>query len=114
MYGKAGQDTFDLGYEPTLEEISSVNLKKKGNILLPKPIPLLNQSFSKASIAQESEEAAEDSFVEGFKNLFISEEVECNVILEDYIETPTSWDAEPGDAFRNWTCTPFLVLQESW
>ncbi|XP_059289021.1 uncharacterized protein LOC132042521 [Lycium ferocissimum] len=34
------KDTFGLGYEPTLEEISLASLKRKGDIPLPKPIPL--------------------------------------------------------------------------
>ena len=105
--------TFGLGYEPTPEEVSLANLKRKSDIPLPQPIPLLNQSFSKAFVAQESEEAAEDNLVEGFKNLFI-EEAECNMILEDCTEIPTIWDVEPGDALNNWTCNPSPVLRESW
>ncbi|XP_059310245.1 uncharacterized protein LOC132061441 [Lycium ferocissimum] len=33
------KDTFGLGYEPTLEEISLASLKRKGDIPLPKPRP---------------------------------------------------------------------------
>ncbi|KAH0706141.1 hypothetical protein KY289_011217 [Solanum tuberosum] len=83
--------TFGLGYEPTLEEVSSANLIRKTDIPLPQPIPLLNQSFSKAFIAQELEETTKDSLVKGLKNLFI-DEVKCNMILEDYIEGPTIWN----------------------
>ncbi|XP_059281345.1 uncharacterized protein LOC132035043 [Lycium ferocissimum] len=108
------KDTFGLGYEPTLEEISLASLRRKGDIPLPKPVPLLNQSFFKASVTQVPEEAAKDNLVEGLKNLFIAEEeAECNVILDDCPETPTIWDAEPGDALNNWTCTPPPVLRES-
>ncbi|XP_060202527.1 uncharacterized protein LOC132630957 [Lycium barbarum] len=109
------KDTFGLGYEPTLEEISLDSLKRKGDIPLPKPVPLLNQSFFKASVTQASEEAVEDNLVEGLKNLFIvEEEAECNVILDDCPGTQTIWDAEPGDVLNNWTCTPPPVLWESW
>ncbi|KAG5585233.1 hypothetical protein H5410_045667 [Solanum commersonii] len=80
--------TFGLGYEPTLEEISSANLKKK-------------------------KEAVEDNLTEGLKNLFI-EEAECNMILEDCTEASTIWDAMPEDALNNWTCNPSPVLRESW
>jgi len=105
--------TFGLGYEPTPEEISSANLKRKSDIPLPQPIPPLNQSFSKAFAAQGLEEAVEDNLTEGLKNLFI-EEAECNMILEDCTEAPTIWDAMPGDALNNWTCNPSPVLRESW
>ncbi|KAG5589746.1 hypothetical protein H5410_040260 [Solanum commersonii] len=74
--------TFGLGYEPTLEEISSANLKRKSDIPLPQPIPPLNQSFSKVFAVQGLEEAIEDNLTEGLKNLFI-EEAECNMILEE-------------------------------
>ncbi|KAF3658446.1 hypothetical protein FXO38_13198 [Capsicum annuum] len=84
--------TFGLGYEPTLEEFSSANLKRKGDILLPKTISLLNQSFSKVFVAQVSEKYAEEDLVEGLKNLFI-EKVECNAILEDCSKNLTIWDA---------------------
>ncbi|XP_049381345.1 uncharacterized protein LOC125845898 [Solanum stenotomum] len=97
--------TFGLGYEPTLEEISSVNLKRKSDIPLPQPIPPLNQSFSKAFAAQGLEEAVEDNLIEGLKNLFI-EEAECNMILEDCTEAPTIWDVMPENALNNWTCNP--------
>ncbi|XP_047253011.1 uncharacterized protein LOC124887407 [Capsicum annuum] len=91
-------------YEPTPEEVSSANLKRKDDILLPKPILFLDQSFSKAFVAQISEEDAEEDLIEGVKNLFITEEeedaeedlvggvknlfiteeeAECNMILED-------------------------------
>ncbi|KAH0748260.1 hypothetical protein KY290_027492 [Solanum tuberosum] len=43
--------TFGLGYEATPKEVSSANLKKKNDIILPQPILLLNQSFSKEFIA---------------------------------------------------------------
>ncbi|KAG5631046.1 hypothetical protein H5410_002763 [Solanum commersonii] len=105
--------TFGLGYEPTPEEISSANLKRKSDIPLPQPIPPLNQSFSKAFAAQGSEEAVEDNLTEGLKNLFI-EEAECNMILEDCTEASTIWDAMPEDALNNWTCNPSPVLRESW
>ncbi|KAF3644896.1 hypothetical protein FXO38_19925 [Capsicum annuum] len=84
------KSTFGLGYEPTPEEVSSVNLKKKGYIILPKLVLLLNWSFSKALIAQVSEKDAIEYLVEGLKNLIISEEeAESNMILEDCIETLT-------------------------
>ncbi|KAG5596565.1 hypothetical protein H5410_037797 [Solanum commersonii] len=105
--------TFGLGYEPTPEEISSANLKRKSDIPLPQPIPPLNQSFSKAFAAQGLEEAVEDNLTEGLKNLFI-EEAECNMILEDCTEASTIWDAMPEDALNNWTCNPSPVLRESW
>ncbi|XP_055812085.1 uncharacterized protein LOC129882003 [Solanum dulcamara] len=70
--------TFGLGYKPTPEEVSLADLKRKSDISLPHPIPHLNQSFSKAYIIKESEEDAEDTLVEGLKNLFM-EEVECNM-----------------------------------
>ncbi|KAG5604624.1 hypothetical protein H5410_026116 [Solanum commersonii] len=105
--------TFGLGYEPTPEEISSANLKRKSDNPLPQPIPPLNQSFSKAFAAEGLEEAVEDNLTEGLKNLFI-EETECNVILEDCTEAPTIWDAMPGDALNNWTCNPSPFLRESW
>ncbi|KAK4731439.1 hypothetical protein R3W88_024427 [Solanum pinnatisectum] len=44
--------TFGLGYKPTPEEVSSANLKRKSDIPLPQPIQPLNQSFSKAYVAQ--------------------------------------------------------------
>ncbi|KAK6784477.1 hypothetical protein RDI58_017932 [Solanum bulbocastanum] len=34
--------TFGLGYKPTLKEVSSANLKSKGDIPLTQPISLLN------------------------------------------------------------------------
>ncbi|KAH0689374.1 hypothetical protein KY289_016732 [Solanum tuberosum] len=80
--------TFDLGYDPTPEEVSSANLKRKSDVPLPQPIPPLNHSFSKAFAAQGLEEVVEDNLAEGLKNLFI-EKAECNVILEDYTEAPT-------------------------
>ncbi|XP_055806917.1 uncharacterized protein LOC129875663 [Solanum dulcamara] len=97
--------TFGLGYKPTPEEVSLADLKRKSDISLPHPIPHLNQSFSKAYIIKESEEDAENTLVEGRKNLFI-EEAECNMILEDCTEIPTIWDVEPGDALNNWTYNP--------
>ncbi|KAK6803430.1 hypothetical protein RDI58_001214 [Solanum bulbocastanum] len=104
--------TFGLGYEPTPEEVSLTNLKRKSDIPLPQPIPALNRSFSKAFAAQGLEEAVENNLVEGLKNLFI-EEAECNMILGDCTETPTIWDVMPVDALNNWTCKPSLVLRES-
>ncbi|KAH0706149.1 hypothetical protein KY289_011225 [Solanum tuberosum] len=91
---------FCLGYEPTPKEISSANFKRKSDIPLPQPIPLLNQSFLKAFIATKSEEAVEDSLVKGLKYIFL-EEFECNMILEDYTEAPTILNAMPGDALNN-------------
>ncbi|KAG5570826.1 hypothetical protein H5410_060592 [Solanum commersonii] len=29
-------------------------------------------------------------------------------------KTPTIWNAEPGDALKNWTSTPSLVRREYW
>ncbi|KAG5629476.1 hypothetical protein H5410_001193 [Solanum commersonii] len=83
--------TFGLGYEPTPEEISSANLKRKKGL----------------------EEAVEDNLTEGLKNLFI-EEAKCNMILEDCTEASTIWDAMPEDALNNWTCNPSPVFRESW
>ncbi|MCE5166116.1 hypothetical protein HAX54_014884 [Datura stramonium] len=40
--------TFGFRYEPTPEEVSLASLKRKGDILLPKPIPSLDQSFAKS------------------------------------------------------------------
>ncbi|KAK4737090.1 hypothetical protein R3W88_000787 [Solanum pinnatisectum] len=80
--------TFGLGYNPTPEEVSSANLKRKIDVPLPQPIPPLNQSFSKAFVAQGLEETVEDNLVEGLKNLLI-EEAECNVIFEDCTKAPT-------------------------
>ncbi|XP_055830916.1 uncharacterized protein LOC129899948 [Solanum dulcamara] len=105
--------TFGLGYEPTPEEVSLADLKRKSDIPLPHPIPHLNQSFSKAYIIKESEKAVEDTLMEGLKNLFIKE-VECNMILEDCTEISTIWDVEPGDALNNWTCNPSPFPRESW
>ncbi|KAG5620190.1 hypothetical protein H5410_005408 [Solanum commersonii] len=68
---------------------------------------------SQAFVAQGLEETVEDNLIEALKNLFI-EEAECNMILEDYTEAPTIWDAMPGDALNNWTCNPSPVLWESW
>ncbi|XP_055830762.1 uncharacterized protein LOC129899766 [Solanum dulcamara] len=97
--------TFGLGYKPTPKKVSLADLKRKSDISFPHPIPHLNQSFSKAYIIKESEEDAEDTLVEGLKNLFM-EEVECNMILEDCTEIPTIWNVEPGDALNNWTYNP--------
>ncbi|MCE5166250.1 hypothetical protein HAX54_016432 [Datura stramonium] len=107
--------TFGLGYKRTPEEVSLASLKRKGDILIPKPIPSLDQSFAKSIATQVLDEVAEDNLVEGLKNLFIiEEEAECNMILKDFTKTPTIWDVEPGDALNNWTCTPSPVLRESW
>ncbi|KAJ8539408.1 hypothetical protein K7X08_013660 [Anisodus acutangulus] len=46
-------DTFGLGYEPTSEEVLSVNLRKEKDTPQPKHVPPLNQSFVKAYDAQE-------------------------------------------------------------
>ncbi|PHT38404.1 hypothetical protein CQW23_21977 [Capsicum baccatum] len=108
------KSTFGLGYEPTPEEVSSANLKGKSDIILPKIVPLLNQLFYKAFVAQVTEKDAEEDLMEGVMNLFITEEeAECNVILEDCIETLTIWDTEPRDISNNWTCTPSPILWES-
>ncbi|KAF3661214.1 hypothetical protein FXO38_03780 [Capsicum annuum] len=109
------KSTFGLRYEPTPEEVLSANLKRKGDILLPKLVLILNHSFSKEFVAQVSKEDTKEELMEGIKNLFITEEeVERNMILKDCIETLTIWDAEPGDTLNNWTYTPSLVLRESW
>ncbi|KAJ8564436.1 hypothetical protein K7X08_000896 [Anisodus acutangulus] len=101
------KDTFGLGYKPTSKEVLSVNLRKKRDTPLPKPIPPLNQSFVKAYAAQESNEDDADDLAEGLKSLFIAEEeMECHVILDDFDEGPTIWDAERGDILKNWTCGP--------
>ncbi|KAK6786413.1 hypothetical protein RDI58_014938 [Solanum bulbocastanum] len=92
--------TFCLGYEPTREEVLSAYLKRKSDIPLPQPILPLNQSFSKAFAPQRFEEAIKDNLIEGLKNLFI-EEAKCNMILENYPEAPTLWDAMPRDALNN-------------
>ncbi|OIT05467.1 hypothetical protein A4A49_61557, partial [Nicotiana attenuata] len=89
-------NTFGLGYEPTPKEVSEARLKKKSDIVLPQPIPPLDED-------------AEDDLVEGIRNLFL---VDCNVILNDCTETPTTWDAAPGDVLNNWTCTPSPVRRE--
>ncbi|MCD9561561.1 hypothetical protein HAX54_020843 [Datura stramonium] len=81
--------TFGLGYEPTPKEISLASLKRKGDILLPKPIPSLDQSFSKTFVSQVLDEVDEDNLVEGLKNLFLAEEeAECNMILKDSLRPP--------------------------
>ncbi|PHT89290.1 hypothetical protein T459_04403 [Capsicum annuum] len=67
---------FFLRYEPTPEEVSSATLKRKGDILLPKPILLLNQSFSKAFVAHISKKDAKGDLMEGLKKLFITKEKE--------------------------------------
>ncbi|KAK4356108.1 hypothetical protein RND71_025079 [Anisodus tanguticus] len=109
------KDTFGLGYEPTFEEVLAVNLRRKKDTPLPKPVPPLNQSFVKAYDAHESKEDDADNLAEGLKSLFITgEEVECNVILDDFAEGPTIWDAEHGDILKNWTCAPALFLREAW
>ncbi|PHU07343.1 hypothetical protein BC332_23832 [Capsicum chinense] len=96
------KSTFGLGYETSLKEVSSANLKRKGDILLPKLIQLLNQSVFKMFVAQVSEEDTEEVLIEGVKTLFITEEKnECNMILEDCIETLTIWDAKPRDDLKN-------------
>ncbi|KAF3645804.1 hypothetical protein FXO37_20783 [Capsicum annuum] len=59
------KSTFGLGYETSLKEVSSANLKRKGDILLPKLIQLLNQSFFKMFVAQVSEEDTEEVLIEG-------------------------------------------------
>ncbi|PHU06815.1 hypothetical protein BC332_23304 [Capsicum chinense] len=41
------KSTSSLGYEPTPEEVLSYNLKRRSDILLSKPILLLNQDFPK-------------------------------------------------------------------
>ncbi|XP_060179912.1 uncharacterized protein LOC132609777 [Lycium barbarum] len=72
--------TFGLGYEPTPEEIALASLKRRSASPLPKPVPLLNQSFLRDSAAQASEEKLEDDLLENFKNLFIIEgEAECSM-----------------------------------
>ncbi|KAJ8554419.1 hypothetical protein K7X08_025097 [Anisodus acutangulus] len=88
------KDTFGLGYKPTSKEVLSVNLRKKRDTPLPKPVPPLNQSFVKAYAAQESNEDDADDLAEGLKSLFIAEEeMECHVITDDFDEGPTIWDA---------------------
>ncbi|KAJ8562448.1 hypothetical protein K7X08_011739 [Anisodus acutangulus] len=109
------KDTFGLGYKPTSKEVLSVNLRKEKDTPLPKPVPPLNQSFVKAYAAQESNEDDTDDLAEGLKSLFIAEEdMECNVILDDFDEGLTIWDAEHGDILKNWTCAPALFLREAW
>ena len=107
--------TFGLGYEPTPEEIASASLKRRSDVPLPKPVPCLNQSFLKASAAQASEGISEDSLLESFKNLFVTEEeTECSMVSNGCSENPTIRDAEPGCRLNNWTCTPPPFLRESW
>ncbi|MCD7468828.1 hypothetical protein HAX54_007326 [Datura stramonium] len=76
-------------YESTPKEISVASLKRKGNILMSKPIPLLDQSFFKTLVIQVLEVAVEDNLMEGLKTYSAEEEVECDVILKHCIETPT-------------------------
>ncbi|PHT55123.1 hypothetical protein CQW23_03609 [Capsicum baccatum] len=61
------KNTFSLGYEPTPEEVSSANLKRKSNILLTKPVLLLNQSLSKVFVAQFLEEDVKEDLMKGSK-----------------------------------------------
>ncbi|KAG5615226.1 hypothetical protein H5410_015050 [Solanum commersonii] len=87
-------------YDGGLGNVEEWFYPRKSDIPLPQPIQPLNQSFSKAFATQGLQEVVEDNLAEELKNLFI-EENECNMILGDCTETPTIWDAMPGDALNN-------------
>ncbi|KAK4372481.1 hypothetical protein RND71_007865 [Anisodus tanguticus] len=109
------KDTFGLGYKPNPEEAFSAGPKRKEDTPLPRPVPPLDQSFVITYDAQESKEDDADNLKEGLKSLFIAgEEMECNVILDDFAEDPTIWDEEHGDVLKNWTCAPALFLRKAW
>ncbi|KAG5605902.1 hypothetical protein H5410_027394 [Solanum commersonii] len=82
-----------------LETIVKLEFKKRGNISVPNLILLPN-----LPTFEMFEDILEDDPVEGIKSLFFT---------EDLTETLTIWNAEPGDALKNWTSAPSLVRRES-
>ncbi|OIT34657.1 hypothetical protein A4A49_63693, partial [Nicotiana attenuata] len=88
-------NTFGLGYEPTPK----------------KSLGGSSQEEMSHFTIHKLDGDAEDDLIEGVRNLFIAD---CNMILKDCTETLTIFDAAPGDALNNWTCTPSPVRRESW
>ena len=81
------QFTFGLGYEPTEEEVKKARKNRGKEIALPKPIPTIDQTFSKPSDL--IVEVAYDDIVEGVKNLFVEDEDDHAAIIKDFAEILT-------------------------
>ncbi|XP_059315447.1 uncharacterized protein LOC132066075 [Lycium ferocissimum] len=99
------KDTFGLGYEPTLEEISLASLKRKGDIPLPKPVPLLNQSFFKASVTQVPEKLLKTTSWK-VSRIYSLPRKKLNAINQ------TSKSADTVNMTRNETSEPILNAEQ--
>uniref|UniRef100_M1DL98 Gag/pol polyprotein n=1 Tax=Solanum tuberosum TaxID=4113 RepID=M1DL98_SOLTU len=98
---------FGVGYTPTEEELFEAETRKKHDFDIPKPNPVLYQSF----VAKASEPEI-DSLLEGMGRLF--DEEDCAVISAECTTTPTIRDAEPGEMLQNWIATPLMIHRMAW
>ncbi|KAG5580061.1 hypothetical protein H5410_050688 [Solanum commersonii] len=76
-------------------------------IFLPKPIPTIDQSFSKLVISKTLHmfaKIAYDDIVDGIKSLFLEDEGDHDVAIKDIAETPTVRIVEHESDKNNWSC----------
>ncbi|WMV49683.1 hypothetical protein MTR67_043068, partial [Solanum verrucosum] len=94
-----------LGYNT--EEVKEAREKKGKRVFLPKPIPTIDQSFSKLVISKTPDMFAEityDDIVDGIKTLFLEDEGDHDVAIKDIAETPTVRIVEHESDKKNWSC----------
>lgn len=101
--------TFGLGFEPTTEDLKKAKGRKKETWSLPRPMPLLSESFVKSSVTKHVEFEVE--LVDDFQNLCIE------VDMVEAGEGTSMADVlfiGPAVRLNNWEVTPLLVRREFW
>ena len=101
--------TFGLGFEPMAEDLKKAKGRKKETWSLPRPIPLLRESFVKSGVTKHVEFEVE--LVDDFQNLFI--EVDMVEAGEGTSMTDVQFIG-PAVWFNNWKVTPLPVRREFW
>ena len=100
---------FGLGFEPTAEDLKKAKGRKKETWSLPRPMPLLSESFVKSGVTKHVE--FEVKLVDDFQNLFIE------VDMVEAGEGTSMADVQfigPAVRLNNWEVTPLPVRREFW
>ena len=101
--------TFGLGFEPTAEDLKKAKGRKKEIWSLPRPIPLLSESFVKSGVTKHVEFEVE--LVDDCQNLFIE---------VDMVEAGQGTSMEdvqfigPAIRLNNWEVTSVPIRREFW
>jgi len=99
-----------LGFKPTVKGWKKSKKRKKKTWSLPRPVPLLNESFVKSSIIKPIQEM-EAELVDDFQNPFIE------AIMVEVGEGTSKVDVQfigPDIQLNNWEITHFAIKREFW